>query len=137
MQHIHMHLHFLPVLVSAVVQWFLGALWYSPVLFARPWAAMVNLKAQNKSKVMIGGMVASFAGSLLTSLALAHFVVWAHASTFGWGAFVGFLSWVGFIAAPQYAQGIYESRPGRLLAINVGYWLVGLLITGGLLAVWH
>ena len=39
--------------------------------------------------------------------------------------------------APNFAQGIYESRPFKLFAINSGYWLVGLLITGGLLATWR
>jgi hypothetical protein len=47
------------------------------------------------------------------------------------------ISWLGFIAAPSFAQGIYEGRPFKLFAINTGYWLVGLLITGALLAVWR
>jgi hypothetical protein len=63
-------------------------------------------------------------------------VSWAEATTWGTGAFVGFLCWLGFFAAPNFAQGIYENRPFKLFAINNGYWLVCLLITGGLLAVW-
>jgi hypothetical protein len=132
----HIHIHFLPVLVAALIQWFLGAFWYSPVLFAKPWAAMVNLDLENKPS-MVGGMIASFACSLLVSFVLAHFVIWSHAPGFAAGAFIGFLGWLGFVAAPQYPQGIYESRPAKLFAINTGYWLVGLLITGGMLAVWH
>ena len=53
------------------------------------------------------------------------------------GALVGFISWAGFIAAPSIAQNIYEGRPFKLFAINTGYWLVAVLITGGLLAVWQ
>jgi hypothetical protein len=52
------------------------------------------------------------------------------------GAFIGFVSWLGFIAATHFPQGIYESPPPRLFAINSGYWLVGLLTIGGLLAIW-
>jgi hypothetical protein len=50
---------------------------------------------------------------------------------------IGFILWLGFIAAPLAASYIYEGRPFKLFAINTGYWLVGLLITGGLLAVWR
>jgi hypothetical protein len=34
-------------------------------------------------------------------------------------------------------QGIYEGRPFKLFAINQGYWLVGLMIVGAMLAVWR
>ena len=40
------HLHLTnpwAILVSALIQWFLGALWYSPALFARPWMAMLGI----------------------------------------------------------------------------------------------
>jgi hypothetical protein len=92
---------------------------------------------QGKKKGLATGMVSSSLGDLLVALVLLHFVVWSGAETAGTGAFVGFLSWLGLIAATQFPQGIYESRPPRLFAINSGYWLVGLLIIGGLLAVWR
>jgi hypothetical protein len=135
------HLHFQyfnlgAVVVSALIQWLLGALWYSPVLFAKPWMALAGIE-KGKHKSMVPGMISSFIGSLLLSYVLAHVVAWALSMTFRRGALVGFVCWVGFIAAPNFAQGIYESRPFKLFAINTGYWLVGLIITGGLLAVWR
>jgi hypothetical protein len=135
------HLHYVnhwAILVSAVIQWFLGALWYSPILFAKPWMAMVNVPTgPRKQKAMISGMIMSFIGSLVLSFVLWHTIAWSGAGTWKQGAFVGFISWLGFIAAPNVAQGIYEGRPFKLFAINTGYWLVGLLITGALLAVWR
>lgn len=80
-------------------------------------------------------MVASFVGDVLVAFALLHFVLWSEANTFATGAFVGFICWFGFIAATQFLQGIYERRPKKLLLINSGYWFVGLLIVGGVLAV--
>ncbi len=128
----------LALLVSALIQWFLGALWYSPVLFAKPWMAMVHPPSgAEKKKTLAAGMIASFIGSLILSFVLWHVVAWAGADTWLSGALVGFVAWAGFIASPLFAQGIYESRPFKLFAINTGYWLVGLLISGGLLAVWR
>ncbi len=134
----HLHINHLALLVSAIVQWLLGAIWYSPALFAKPWMTMVGIQpGAAKKSSMIVGMIASFIGSLVLSFVLAHFLLWAGATTLGWGALIGFIVWTGFIAAPLVAQYIYESRPFNLFAINTGYWLLALVISGGLLAVWH
>ena len=134
----HLHFNHWAILVSALIQWFLGAAWYSPALFAKPWRSMVFVRPDStKNNRMIVGMIASFIGSLVTSLMLAHVVTWSGAATIGFGALIGFIVWLGFIAAPLCASYIYEGRPFKLFAINTGYWLVGLLISGGLLAVWH
>jgi len=136
MHHLH-QFNFPAILASAVALWVLGALWYSPVLFAKPWMAMVPVPAEGKKNTMIAGMISSFIGDIVLAFILAHFVIWAGAETFDRGAFIGFISWLGFIAAPGFPQGIYESRPFRLFAINTGYMLVGLIGIGGLLAVWR
>ncbi|HEY1986098.1 MAG TPA: DUF1761 domain-containing protein [Terracidiphilus sp.] len=133
----HLHLNFLAVLVSALILWMLGAIWYSPPLFAKPWMADLGITPDPaKKKGLLAGMVSSFVGDLILAFVLAHFVGWSHAGVFGAGMFIGFLTWIGFFVAPNFPQGIYENRPLRLFAINNGYWLVGLLIVGGLLAVW-
>jgi len=137
-EHIHHHLNHLAIISSAVFLWVLGAVWYSPALFAKPWMALLGITPDpSKRKGLVGGMIASFIGDLILALVLSHFVIWSGASTIGWGAFVGFVSWLGFIAAPNLPQGIYEGRPVRLFLINAGYWLVGLLVVGALLAAWH
>jgi hypothetical protein len=139
-QHFH---HFNPwaLLVCAVLQWILGAVWYSPALFAKPWMAALKIEQKTMDagmkKSLILGMIASFLGGLVLSFILDHFIIWSHSETIAAGAMVAFISWLGFIAAPSFAQGIYEQRPFRLFAISTGYWLVGLLISGPILAVWQ
>ena len=133
----HLHFNHWAILVSALIQWFLGAAWYSPALFAKPWMAMVSVRTKTKTVGMIVGMIASFVGSVVTSFILAHVVMWSGAAIFSLGALIGFILWLGFIAAPLAASYIYEGRPFKLFAINTGYWLVALIVTGGLLAVWH
>lgn len=133
----HLHFHFLPILISAVFLWVLGAFWYSPLLFAKPWIAIVGRQMGEKPKGVGHGMIASFVGDLLLAFVLAHFVNWSHGTGFGWGAFIGFLTWIGFVVAPLYPQRIYEGRPFTYFAINSGYWLVGLVVVGGLLSAWR
>jgi hypothetical protein len=134
--HLH-HMNHWAILVSALILWLLGAVWYSPALFAKPWMAALGIVPGHEKKGLAAGMVSSFLGDLLVAFILLHFILGSQASTYLTGAFVGFISWLGFFAAIQFPQGIYEGRPFRLFAINAGYWLVGLVIVGGLLAVWR
>jgi hypothetical protein len=138
MHHIHHSLNFWAILVSGLFLWFLGAVWYSPPVFAKSWMAMLGIKKGESNKnSLLAGMISSFIGDLILAFALAHFVFWSGADSFGWGALIGFIVWLGFFAAPNFPQGLYENRPFKLFAINNGYWLVGLLIVGGILAIWR
>jgi Protein of unknown function (DUF1761) len=136
---IHPHsLNYLAILVSGLLLWFLGAIWYSPVVFAKPWMEILGIKkGESKQSGLILGMVASFIGDVVLSFILAHIIFWANATGFANGCVLGVLVWIGFIAAPNLPQGIYERRPFKLFAINSVYWLVGLFIVGGLLAAWR
>lgn len=133
----HQHFNHWAVLASALILWFLGALWYSPVLFAKPWIEIVGRKKGEKPEGVGRGMIASFLGDLILAFVLAHIIGWSGADTAGWGVFIGVLTWAGFVVAPLYPQSIYEGRPFKYFAINSGYWLVGLVVVGGLLAAWR
>jgi hypothetical protein len=112
-----------PILVTAVLQFVLGAIWYS-FLFAKPWNAIITVREDGKNKAMITGMISSLIGDLLVSFAMMHVILWSGAATIAWGMIVGFICWLGLIAAPMFPQGIYEGRPFKLFAINAGYWLI-------------
>lgn len=135
--HMHHMLNHWALLVSAIVQWILGAIWYSPVLFVKPWIKALKISPDGEKKGLALGMVSSFIASLLLSFVLWHVIAWSGATSWQWGMFIGFLCWLGFIAAPLFPQGIYEQRPLSLFLINTGYWLVGMLFSGVLLAVWR
>lgn len=128
----------LAILVSGILLWVLGAIWYSPALFAKPWMALLGIKKEEgKRDGLLLGMTASFIGDLILSFVLAHIIMWSHTTGYARGGVAGVLVWMGFIAAPSLPQGLYEKRPFKLFAINGGYWLVGLFIVGGVLSVWR
>jgi hypothetical protein len=134
----HLHLNHWAVLACGAALWMLGAVWYSPALFSKPWARLLDLgPSKYKKHTLMVGMICSFIGDLLTAFVLDHVILWSGAKTFAAGALIGFIAWVGFFAAPAVPQGIYEARPFKLFLINSGYWFVGLLIVGGVLAVWR
>ncbi len=124
------------LLVSALILWVLGALWYSRVLFVKPWMAALGIVPGGPKTGLAFGMISSLVGDLLVAFVLLHVILWSGAANWAAGAFIGFLAWLGFFAAIQFPQGVYEGRPAKLFIINGAYWLVGLLIVGALLATW-
>lgn len=128
----------LAILVSAVILWVLGAIWYSPPLFAKPWTELAGVKREaGKRDGLLLAMTGSFFGDLVLSFILATIIMWSNASGFKLGGVVGVLVWFGFYAAPNLPQGLYEKKPFKLFAINGFYWLIGLFVVGGLLATWR
>jgi len=132
------YFNLLAILVATLIQFFLGAIWYS-LLFAKPWMALVGHTPTpgQRPKGAITSMIVSFIGGLLLTFILAHVVHWANAVTLHRGLFIGFICWLGFVAAPLLSETMYEKRPGKLFLINSGYWLLSMLISGALLALWR
>lgn len=129
----HLHVHIVPVLISTVIQWLLGALWYGYV-FKDRWKALVGLPADGKPANAWFGMATSFVANLILSFVLAHIILWADATGFRLGVGLGALCWLGFMAPPLFTQHIFEKRPAKLFAINAAYWLLAMMLGGGVLA---
>jgi hypothetical protein len=136
-----MRINYPAVFVSALAYWVLGAVWYSPLLFERPFVALKGWTPEQAEAVR----AASHAGeiglallvSLVTSYVLAHFVRFTGAETARTGALAGFWLWLGFVVTTNLSTVLFEGRPAGLYLINNGYHLVGLLGLGALLAAWR
>jgi MFS family permease len=125
----------LAVLTAAVVQFLLGWLWFG-VLFKKAWLGLVGQKEDAKPANPAYTMVMTFVANLILSFVLAHLVIWAGGVTFSRGAFVGLVCGLGFVLPPMFAGDICERRPFKLFGINAVYWMIGMMLSGGILAVW-
>jgi hypothetical protein len=136
-------INYLAVLVSAVVMMVLGALWYGPI-FGKQWARMMGFTPEKMAEAQKRSMAKSYIlmalGALVMSFVLAHAVIFANAYLNMGGASaglaVGFANWIGFIAPVSLGTVLWEGKSWKLWMINSGYYLVGLLIIGVILAVW-
>ena len=136
-----MRINYSAVLASAAAYWVLGALWYSPLLFARPFIAFKGYSPEQlaaiQSQSHAGEIGLAFLTSLVTAYVLAHFVKFTGAESARTGALAGFWLWLGFVVTTNLSTVIFEARPAGLYLINNGYHLVGILGMGSLLAVWR
>ena len=132
-----MHINLLAVLVAAVINMALGALWYSKALFADQWVKATGKSIKQMQENAGPGYGITAVGSLVMALMLAYVLGWVGAATFIGGATTGLIIWVGFVATTHAANYVFEGRSLNLYAINLGYFLVTLVLMGGLLATWH
>ena len=135
-----MKIHYPAVVASAIAYWVLGALWYSPLLFSRPFIALKGWTPEQVAAIQAESHAGEIGLALLSSLvlayALAHLVKFTGAETARTGALTGFWLWLGFVLTTNLNTVLFEFRPLGLYLINSGYHLAGLLGMGALLAVW-
>jgi surface polysaccharide O-acyltransferase-like enzyme len=124
------------VIVSAIVYWLLGALWFA-LLFSKPWMALEHVtEEQMKGASPVAPYIISFLLNLVIAFVLAQICIWRNANTAARGAAVGILLWIGFVGPVSYSTYMYEMRPLPLFAINEFYPLVGLCVMGAILGAW-
>lgn len=130
------HINYLAVVAAALVNYILGAIWYS-VLFGKQWKSLSGISEMKPSP---GAIAIGLIGALLMSYVLAHAVIFGNAylnmAGVGAGLMCGFFNWIGFIAPVTLGTVIYEKKPWRLWILNNAYWLISLLAMGTLLSMW-
>ena len=135
------HVNALAVLVAAVLTMVLGAVWYSPVLFAKQWMAAQGYTPealeQMKRKGMIRGYAVSFLCYLVMAYVVALFASYMQATSFAQGLWLGFLVWLGFAATIGLTGNIFSQKPIAAWVIDAGYQLAYLLIMSVVLTLWH
>jgi Protein of unknown function (DUF1761) len=137
-----MGINLLSVLAAAVACMVLGFLWYSPLLFARPWMVLMGYDPEDKAKLAemqkgAGKMYAmSFVASLLSAAVLAKIIAVTTVNSTLYGMKIGFAVWLGFVTTVQLTSVLFAKQPAKLYLINTGYQLVCYLAMGAILAVW-
>lgn len=134
---ISVEINFLALLVSAIVIFIIGGLWYSPVLFAKPWLSVINKSEEElKKEAKSTNYVIAFLQGVITSYILSIFISWAQAATPGSGAWIGFMCWFGFAGTTALVHNSFAGRHLKLWMIDSGYTLVAFIAAGIILAVW-
>jgi hypothetical protein len=136
-----LEVNYLAVLVCAVVIFILGALWYSPLLFAKRWMALMGITEEHikaaSSKSMPLMYLTVFLCGLLTAYIMA--IVVNHLPGHGalHGALIGAGCWLGFAGATSFGTSLFSLKPKQLWLINSGYNLVCFVIAGVILSIWR
>lgn len=129
------------VLVAGVAGFFLGGLWYSPVLFENAWMQANGYAPEQVRQIQTTLGAVGFGTALLSYLAIAFvFALLVTAlgidSVIG-GIAIGALLWFGFVATTGLAVNLFSDRPVGAWLIDTGFQLLLLTVTGIILALWR
>jgi hypothetical protein len=131
------------VLVSALAAMVAGFLWYSPVLFAKPWTVLMGYDPNDKAKLAemqksAGPSYAmSMVASVLSAIVLGKTIYVAHVTSAFYGMKIGLAVWLGFVTTVQLTNALFMRQPFKLYLINTGYQAVCYLAMGAILGGWQ
>jgi len=130
------------VLAAAVSSMILGFLWYSPLLFAKPWTLAMGYDPNDKAKMeemrkgagKLYGI--TFIASLISAFVLGKIIEITTVNSVPYGMKIGFAVWLRFVTTVQLTSTLFKKRPIKLYLIDTGYQLVCYLVMGAILARW-
>jgi Protein of unknown function (DUF1761) len=119
------------IIIAAVLMFVLGAIWYSPMLFAHAWSRETGITQHQptpKSMLRFSALLLLFL--LLDASVLACILAsWLPGDNWRHGLAVGFLG--GTLAATVVGMNtLFERKSIKLFLINSGYYLIGFSLMG-------
>ena len=127
--------NFAAVFCAALLSFAIGGLWYSPILFAKPWMKEAGLSdAQTRQAPMARIFGLSALAALVMAFNLEAFI--GAKDSLSFGLFAGAATGIGWVAMSLGVIYLFEQRSLKLWLINSGYQVVSYTLMGGLLGVW-
>lgn len=128
----------LAILVATLLYFLLGAFWFT--FFQIAWLAGIGRTMQELMATGNSPFLA-YAIALIGTFILALFLSWliqaTGPQTLIRGVFLAVLTWVSVVFTTWSTEYAFESRGLRILAINTGYSLTGMVIMGAILGAWR
>lgn len=125
------------VVVAAIINMVVGALWYSPVLFSKAWMKFSGLKTMGSKNGAGFGYAITTVAALVQTFVLAVFTVSLNVTDPWVGACLGLTVWIGFAVTTSISDYVFAQRSKKLFVLNQGYYAVVLAINGAVLAMWR
>jgi hypothetical protein len=133
-------LNWLAVLVGAALYFVLGALWYSPLLFGRPWQRAVGWDpGQAPPDMSPTRYVLPLLGNVVMAIAVGLIANATGSDGFADGLVLGLVLGVGLSLMHTFIDAVFETskpQPWTWFAINGSYHALGLLIVAVLVSIW-
>ena len=138
-------INWMAVLTAAVADMVIGFIWYSPILFAKPWMALMGVKCdtpeekaamQKEAGPMYGqAFVMCLISATFLALVITRMLI--PSEDLVRGLKVSFGVWLGFVMTVQYTGALFTKKSKMLFLIDTGYQLVCYLVMGAIITKWQ
>src|ERR1700686_2367608 len=123
--------NYLAVLVAAITVFVLGWLWYSPLLFFKPWMrarGMDPAAAMAGAKMPAGKLVIEFVRCFVLAYIITRFVALLGITSWMGAVHFGVMLWIGFPVILLTGSVLWDNVPVKVAAIHAGDWLAKMLV---------
>lgn len=127
------------VVIAALASTVVGFLWYSPLLFAKPWMKYMDLDAKKlkaSQKQMNKSYGISFIATIVTAYVIALLLNATLVIGISEGMMLGAVVWLGFVATTILTSVLFAKMPWGLFLINSGHQLASILVMSAILTAW-
>jgi len=118
----------------------LGWLWYSPLLFLKPWMRLRGLDpvaAMAGAKMPTGKLLVELVRCIILAYVIAGFVTLLGIRSWIYAVHFGLVLWVGFPVILLTGSVLWENVPWKVAAIHAGDWLVKMLVIPLIVTLWR
>ena len=133
-------INFMAVIAAGAAYWLIGAVWFS-VFFGKTWSEELQrhgIKIHKPGQsTMISKFIVTFLLNLIIAFGIAFFVHYVDTTTVVQAIKLGLIIGFCFAAAVMYNSYIWESRPVKLIFIDIGYPIFGIMAATILLSLWR
>jgi len=130
-----MTINYLGVGAATLVAMIIGALWYSPLMFVKPWSLAQGKEYPCPPQKGAGAAILNAAAmNLISALALSEIFAWRQVSGVADALVTALLMAVGFVVSNQLMRDRFHGATSMLSLINAGNTVVTYLAMGLVLA---
>ena len=134
-------LNWLAVIVGGLIYFVLGALWYSPALFGRPWQRAIGWGPERTPPQMSAATyVAPALAYTVIAIAIGFLARATESNDVGTGLVLGLVVGVGISVMHTLGDAVFDPNkpePWTWFAITAGYHAVGQLIVAVVVSAWR
>ena len=134
------NIHWVAVLVSALVGIASGAIWFGPKTFYPAWSkAMGRSESEVPGNGMNMGIIfgSTFASQFAQAIAMAIILTGVNQPNFVKGALVGLVVGAGIAAASSLGHRLFGGQGFRVWALEVSNDVINLILMGAILGGWN
>ena len=124
------------VLLVVLLSQIIGAMWFSPFLFAERWVMLTGKTMSDFANASMMPYVVSIISSIITTYAMAWLFKKLNVENFISGVFYAFIFWFAFLFVELETFNSFELRPYALTWINAGKSLITFVVSGFILGLW-
>jgi len=122
------------IIFGTIIYISLGVIFYSRWILARFWPALVNHMQKQAEGLPVKVYLGALISGAVISYAMGCLLNIAHAKTLTSGAFLGFLTWAGFILPTIFSPVLFGKKPIEMFWLDAVYYLIAYVALGTLAA---